>query len=89
MDRWRWQVVLRVDVCRDRSSIGVTCDTTERETTWLEDGDCFVGISLKQTHRRQQANFDVGNVKRRNIEESQVSKLIMNRPRNFALAFDL
>jgi tRNA(Ser,Leu) C12 N-acetylase TAN1 len=28
----RWQVVLWVDVCRDGSSIGVTCRATERET---------------------------------------------------------
>ena len=84
----RWQVVLRVDICRDRSAIGVARDTTERETTWL-DGDYFVGVSLKQTCRQQQANFDVGNVKRRNVEASQVSTLIVNRPSDFALGFDL
>ena len=84
----RWQLVLRVYICRDRSSISVARDTTERETTWL-DGDYFVGVSLKQTCRQQQANFDVGNVIRRNFEESQVPKLIVNRPSDFALAVDL
>ena len=79
---------MRVDICRDGFLIGVARVTTECETTWI-DGDCFVGVSLEQTCRQKQANFDVGNLKRRNFEESQVSKVIVDCPNDSALPFDL
>ena len=84
----RREIVLRVDVCRDGSSVGVVWNAAECETIRF-DGDRFVRVSLEETGRREETNLDVGNVKRGNFEESEVSELIVDSPSDFALAFDL
>ena len=42
-----WEIVLRVHVCGDGSSIGIVCDTTECEAVGF-DRDRFIGVSLEQ-----------------------------------------
>ena len=66
---------MRVHICGDRSSIGVDCNGTEHETVGL-DGDRFAGVSLKQTCRQEQANFDIWDAGRADLEESQIAKLL-------------
>ena len=83
-----WEIVLRVDVCSDGSSIGVVWNAAERQTIGF-DSDRFVGVSLEETRRREESNFDVGNVEGGNFEKSKVSELIMDSPSDFALTFDL
>ena len=73
-----------VHICGDRSSIGVDCNVTERETAGL-DGDRFVGVSLKRTCRQEQVNFDIRDAGRVDLEELQVAKLL----NHFALSIDL
>jgi len=84
----RWEIVLRVDVCSDGSSVDVVRDATERQTIRF-DGDRFVRVSLEETGRREESDFDVGNMKRRDLEESKVAKLIVDSPSDFPLTFDL
>ena len=83
-----WEIVLRADVCSDGSSVDVVRDATERQTIRF-NGDRFVRVSLEETRRREETNLDVGNVKRGDFEKSKVSKLIVDSPSDFALAFDL
>ena len=52
------------------------------------DRDRFVGVSLEKTCRRQQTNFDVGNMVGRNFDDSEVAKLIVHSPGHFALTFN-
>lgn len=75
-----WEIVLRVQVCGDRSLIDVISNTTtERETVGF-DGDCFIGVCLEQP--------DVRNVVVcRDLKELQVAKLIVDVPSDFTLPF--
>ena len=60
----------------------------ERQTIRF-NGDRFVRVSLEETRSREETNLDVWNVERRDLEESKVSKLIVDGPSDFALAFNL
>lgn len=75
-----------IDIC---SLFEVACNATERRETIGFNGDRFVGVGLEQTRCQEDVDLDVWNVEHGDLEELQVTKLIVNSPSDFAMAFDL
>ncbi len=83
-----WEIVLRVDVGCDGSSIAFVGNSTQDEAIGF-DGDRFIRVSLQQTRCREESDFDVWDVIRRDLQDLKVAQLVVDCPVDFALAFDL